>query len=221
MTFDTKRIKTYQGSQDDPALMKRIIKENNIDKFDIIIDDCSHIGTLTCDSFHLFFPHLVKGGLYVVEDWGTGYWNSYPDGCEFNPSDHLIYQKQDVDSKQESDAKQDTGSWLQSFFKKPLKQMINHSKNKPVFKSHQFGIPGFLKQLSDEVAMADITGKYGLNTPKSPRIEYLHFYIGIAFMKKVWRVIPTRANHEFKAIPKPLPLPIAHTRPDFHPSAYW
>ncbi len=184
VSFDTKRIKTYQGSQDDPALMERIIKENNIDKFDIIIDDCSHIGTLTCDSFHLFFPHLAKGGLYVVEDWGTGYWNSYPDGREFNPSDHLIYQKQDVDSKQESDAKQDTGSWLQSFFKKPLKQMINHSKNKPVFKSHQFGIPGFLKQLSDEVAMGDITSRNGLDTHKRAQIEYVHFYAGIAVMKK-------------------------------------
>ncbi len=172
MTFDTDRIKTYQGSQNDPDLMKRIIKENNIDKFDIIIDDCSHIGTLTCDSFHLFFPHLVKGGLYVVEDWGTGYWNSYPDGREFNLSNHLIYQKQGV------------GSWFKGLFKKPLKRILKHGKNKPVFKSHQFGIPGFLKQLSDEVAMADITGKRGLNAPKSPRIEYLHFYIGIAFMKK-------------------------------------
>ena len=168
-----------------PDLMKRIIKENNIDKFDIIIDDCSHIGTLTCDSFHLFFPHLVKGGLYVVEDWGTGYWNSYPDGCEFNPSNHLIYQKQGVDSKQESDAKQDTGSWFQSFFKKTVKtDDLNTAKISLFLKAITLAFPGFLKQLSDEVAMADITGKYGLNTQKSPRIEYLHFYIGIAFMKK-------------------------------------
>ncbi len=172
VSFDTKRIKTYQGSQNDPALMERIIKENNIDKFDIIIDDCSHIGTLTCDSFHLLFPHLVKGGLYVVEDWGAGYWNAASDGREFNPSDHLIYQKQGV------------GSWFKMLLKKPLKRIFKHSKYQQVFKSHHFGIPGFLKQLSDEVAMADITGSRGLNTPKSPRIEYLHFYAGIAFMKK-------------------------------------
>ncbi len=172
VSFDTDRIKTYQGSQNDPDLMERIIKENNIDKFDIIIDDCSHIGSLTCDSFHLFFPHLVKGGLYVVEDWGTGYWNASPDGREFNPSDHLIYQKQGV------------GSWFKGLLKKPLKRIFKHSKYQQVFKSHQFGIPGFLKQLSDEVAMADITGSRGLNAPKSPRIEYLHFYIGIAFIKK-------------------------------------
>ncbi len=172
MTFDTKRIKTYQGSQNDPDLMKRIIKENNIDKFDIIIDDCSHVGSLTCDSFHLLFPHLVKGGLYVVEDWGTGYWSPYFGGQVFNPSNHLIYQKQD------------TGFQFKSFFKKLLKRKAKPPQTTDIFKSHQFGIPGFLKQLSDEVAMADITGKHGLNTPKSPRIEYLHFYIGIAFMKK-------------------------------------
>ncbi len=172
MSFDTKRIKTYQGSQNDPALMKRIIKENNIDKFDIIIDDCSHVGSLTCDSFHLLFPHLVKGGLYVVEDWGTGYWSSSFGGQVFNPSEHLIYQKQSI------------GARLLALLKSPRRRTIKNNKNQQIFKSHHFGIPGFLKQLSDEVAMADITNQYGLNTHKTARIEYLHFYAGIAFMKK-------------------------------------
>src|SRR5438309_8699047 len=46
--------------------------------FDVIIDDCSHIGELTRISFwHLFEHHLKPGGLYVIEDWSTGYWDSW------------------------------------------------------------------------------------------------------------------------------------------------
>jgi len=49
--------------------------------FDIIIDDCSHIGEFTAVSFwHLFDRHLKPGGLYVIEDWGTGYMRGTPDG---------------------------------------------------------------------------------------------------------------------------------------------
>jgi spermidine synthase len=44
--------------------------------FDIIIDDASHFGDLTKIAFwHLFDNHLKPSGLYVIEDWGTGYWS--------------------------------------------------------------------------------------------------------------------------------------------------
>jgi hypothetical protein len=51
----------------------------------VIIDDCSHIGALSRISFwHLFERHLKRGGIYAIEDWGTGYWNSWPDGASVN-----------------------------------------------------------------------------------------------------------------------------------------
>ena len=51
------------------------------DGFDIIIDDASHIGELTKATFwHLFDRHLKPGGLYAIEDWGTGYLDDFPDG---------------------------------------------------------------------------------------------------------------------------------------------
>lgn len=54
--------------------------------FDIIIDDASHFGDLTKIAFwHLFDNHLKPSGLYVIEDWGTGYWSDWTDGKAYRP----------------------------------------------------------------------------------------------------------------------------------------
>ena len=51
------------------------IGEETFFDFDIIIDDMSHIGSLTKKSFkHLFDNNLKPGGIYVIEDWLTGYY---------------------------------------------------------------------------------------------------------------------------------------------------
>ncbi len=48
------------------------------------IDDTSHAGSLTKASFwHLFVNHLKPGGLYFIEDWGTGYWDDWEDGKSY------------------------------------------------------------------------------------------------------------------------------------------
>lgn len=75
------RIRIYQGDQQDADLLKRICDERAPSGFDIIIDDASHIGNLTRETFnHLFDRYLKPGGIYVIEDWGTGYWDTFPDG---------------------------------------------------------------------------------------------------------------------------------------------
>jgi SAM-dependent methyltransferase len=82
----TGRIRVYQGDQADTALLSRIAGETAPDGFDIIIDDASHLAAPTRVSFwHLFDRHLRPGGLYVIEDWGTGYWDSWPDGRCHHP----------------------------------------------------------------------------------------------------------------------------------------
>lgn len=49
---------------------------------DIIIDDASHIGSLTLSTFQTLFPLLKNGGLYIIEDWMTGYRDDWADGKE-------------------------------------------------------------------------------------------------------------------------------------------
>jgi len=85
----TGRIRFYQGLQQDTDLLDRIRLECAPDGFDVIIDDASHVGELTRISFwHLFENHLKPGGIYVIEDWGTGYWDSFPDGKSFTPGEN-------------------------------------------------------------------------------------------------------------------------------------
>jgi demethylmacrocin O-methyltransferase len=75
------RVFFKQGDQGDPGAFRWIKDEW---PFDIIIDDCAHQGALARASFNILFPHLKPGGIYVVEDWGTGYWGSaWPDGTPY------------------------------------------------------------------------------------------------------------------------------------------
>ncbi len=46
-------------------------------QFDIIIDDGSHQMEHQIISFKTLFPHLKKGGLYIIEDLHTSYWRDY------------------------------------------------------------------------------------------------------------------------------------------------
>src|SRR5690606_32935288 len=45
--------------------------------FDLVIDDGSHKNAHMLKSLEMIFPHLKPGGLYVVEDIHTSYWDSY------------------------------------------------------------------------------------------------------------------------------------------------
>jgi hypothetical protein len=75
------RVRMFAGNQADCALLSRVAAEVAPDGFDIVIDDCSHIGALAKASFwHLFERHLKPGALYCIEDWGTGYLPTWPDG---------------------------------------------------------------------------------------------------------------------------------------------
>ncbi len=47
--------------------------------FDMIIDDCSHLGTAMAASFSALWKHVKPGGYYVIEDWGVAYWPGWHD----------------------------------------------------------------------------------------------------------------------------------------------
>jgi hypothetical protein len=77
----SKRVSLFEGDQTDIDLLAHAAAEVAPDGFDIIIDDCAHIGSAAKASFwYLFDNHLKPGGLYCIEDWGTGYWSTWPDG---------------------------------------------------------------------------------------------------------------------------------------------
>lgn len=62
----TKDIYVHIGSQDDPEFLTHVNDMHG--PFDVILDDASHIGSITIESFKILFPKLKNGGLYIVED---------------------------------------------------------------------------------------------------------------------------------------------------------
>ena len=161
----TGRVRVYQGRQQDTELLDRIARETAPEGFDVIIDDCSHIGELTRVSFwHLFDNHLKPGGLYVIEDWSTGYWDSWLDGAGFTPPkratyNHTLFRLRSGIARLHNS----TLAGRVPFARRALvgvKRLVNRRQ----FRSHDYGLVGFVKELVDECAMNDIT-RPGLGRP--------------------------------------------------------
>jgi hypothetical protein len=151
------RIRTYQGAQDDVALLDRIGAETAPGGFDIIIDDCSHVGAFTRASFwHLFDRHLKSGGIYAIEDWGTGYWEWWIDGAGYvapPPRDagrlHTLARRFHT-LRDGVLVKRFPVLWT-------LLARIRRAALRRQHQGHEFGMVGFVKELIDEAGMGDIT----------------------------------------------------------------
>jgi SAM-dependent methyltransferase len=147
------RIRLYQGQQQDTDLLDRMAQENAPEGFDIIIDDCSHIGELTRISFwHLFDNHLRPGGIYVIEDWSTGYWDSFFDGVSFSYQPKLKFSPTLFRIRSSLAHLQRSVPAL-NIILQPVKRILNGRQ----FHSHDYGLVGFTKELVDECGRADIT----------------------------------------------------------------
>lgn len=64
------------GDQSDKLFMDNLIEKFQHDKFDIIIDDGSHVPCHQFFTFESIFEKLLKeNGIYIIEDVETSYWN--------------------------------------------------------------------------------------------------------------------------------------------------
>lgn len=154
----TGRIRIYQGMQQDTQLLDRIARENAPDGFDVIIDDCSHIGELTRISFwHLFDNHLKPGGLYVIEDWSTGYWRQWFDGVSYDYIANLNFRKTSFKMRSAISRLQKSRIAERVPPMGKLLELAKRGFNSRQFHSHDYGLVGFIKELVDECGMADIT----------------------------------------------------------------
>ncbi len=181
------RIRAYQGSQQDTALLDRIAVQAAPSGFDIVIDDASHIGRLSRTTFrHVFDRHLKPGGIYVIEDWGAGYWPTWPDGRAWHEPREwrapawldgpvrllpvpglraMHFQALRV-------ARRLVRTLLPGIHKRPLP-------------SHQHGMVGFVKQLIDECAWGDVSFPgLGIASSRASAIESITFHRGQCVVRK-------------------------------------
>ena len=74
------RIRTFRGDQSDATFLRQVATE--IGRLDIVIDDGSHRNPDVIQSFETLFPLLADGGIYVIEDLQTSYWQAYGGSSE-------------------------------------------------------------------------------------------------------------------------------------------
>lgn len=66
----------YTGSQSDSAFLDKILEDLDGLKFDIIVDDGSHVPWHQVFTLEYIFDSMLKeGGVYIVEDIETSYWD--------------------------------------------------------------------------------------------------------------------------------------------------
>ena len=205
----TGRIHVYQGLQQDTALLDRVRRETAPDGFDIIIDDCSHIGEFTALSFwHLFDRHLKPGGLYVIEDWGTGYMRGTPDGKAYVPPRAVTSLRSRLRPVVE------TLVARPSIARRPvLRRVVRAVMNRLVrmkFRSHMHGLVGFVKQLVDEAGMDDITHPaWGTPPPRESKFRYIQISHGQVFIAKAGEpagpAVPPAGHSRRKSVRAPGP----------------
>jgi len=159
------RIQVFEGRQQDPAFLSHVARRIAPEGFDIIIDDASHVGDVTKVTFwHLFDHHLKPGGIYAIEDWGTGYLDNWPDGRRFDSRTPILGR-------------------IRSLLPERLKKRI-----KVPFPCHAYGMVGFVKELVDEQGTACIAAgrKTGWRRSKFKHLLVCH---GIVFVIKAEPVV--------------------------------
>lgn len=94
-SFDNKNIIFKICSQTDKESLEKLAEDCG--GFDIIIDDASHISSLSIESFEILFNTLKSGGIYVIEDMHV---------CSvpiYNPNNYTTHQYIDDVLKKRTD----------------------------------------------------------------------------------------------------------------------
>ncbi len=94
LNFDDKRISVVVGDANADETQRHILEKS--EAFDIVIDDGSHKSSDVVQTFSRYFPHLAEGGVFVVEDLHTSYWQDFEGGL-YDPLSSMSFFKRLLD----------------------------------------------------------------------------------------------------------------------------
>jgi glycosyltransferase involved in cell wall biosynthesis len=94
LEFNDARITVVIGDANVDETENAIL--SNAPMYDLIIDDGSHRSSDVIKSFVRYFPHLMHGGLFVVEDLHCSYWKEFEGGL-FAPFSAMTFFKRLLD----------------------------------------------------------------------------------------------------------------------------
>jgi hypothetical protein len=195
------RIHTFVGYQQDPEVLDRIAAEVAPEGFDLIVDDASHVGQYTVESFrHLFANHLRSGGVYVLEDWSCAYLPGWVDGSAYSldssfshrsePSGRVLDRPGIVERTHRSVRAMAprVARHLGAVpgLKDPLRRLYMRAEGITIqrsFQSHQAGMVGVVKQIVDACAVDHIEG--AASSMFAGSIRSVHVGPSLAFVHKV------------------------------------
>jgi hypothetical protein len=156
------RVHVVAGDQSDAIMLAKVRADHAPDGFDVIVDDASHIGQLSARSLQVLYPlHLRPGGLYVIEDWGTGYLSDWADG--FAPC--AVVGSEGLNAGHDSSA--------------------GVGDVKLRFPSHDAGMVGLVKRLVDHTAAGTLAVHQPDRIASPLRIEWMRVQDGLVILKKV------------------------------------
>lgn len=94
--LEKNNIKIEIGDQSDIEFLKKIA--DHYGKFDVIVDDGSHINKHQIVTLNFAFEHLLSdNGIYLIEDCHTSYFKFYEEGGYKNPKSFIEYTKNIID----------------------------------------------------------------------------------------------------------------------------
>jgi SAM-dependent methyltransferase len=156
------RVHIVSGDQGDADLLHRTAAAYAPDGFEVIIDDAAHLGAPAARSLQaLYGPHLRPGGLYVIEDWATGYRPSWPDGADLDAVVGVVGLDEIVEVPREG---------------------REHATQR--MRSHDYGMVGLVKRLIDHVAAGTLQTHQPQGVDDPLAIEWMQVSGGMVILKK-------------------------------------
>jgi hypothetical protein len=155
------RVHIIRGDQTDAALLQDIRKKYAPEGFDVVIDDASHVGITTARTLQIMYmTHLRPGGLYCIEDWGTGYLPDWHDGGPLAAP---------LDSQ---------------FLDSATTPMDAEVAKSVVMPSHDSGVVGLIKRLIDHTASGTIGFAQSDAVGDALGIESMTIWDGVVALRK-------------------------------------
>lgn len=111
------RVRVVVGDANTEEALKEI--QSIAPTFDVILDDGSHRSSDIVKTFALYFPLLLDGGVFIVEDLHCSYWKEFEGGL-FDPYSSMAFFRKltDVINHESWGVPKLRGSILKSFFSK-------------------------------------------------------------------------------------------------------
>lgn len=90
LKYEDPRVSVVIGDANSDPVNQKIL--NCATEFDVIIDDGSHLSDDIIRSFIRYFPTLIDGGVFIVEDMHCSYWKGWKGGL-FYPFSSISFFK--------------------------------------------------------------------------------------------------------------------------------